>query len=122
MIVPALLTLAGILPEDQGGGAVLWPERRDGQPAGTWAPRRLLPPYSQYHHQPTTARDTRRHPGDPGCAGRDHPLTGATRLASGWIPQLVGHRSRPPGHWCQQQAAVGVLLDQVTGRKADLRP
>ena len=38
--VPVLLTLGGILPDDQGGGAVLWPEHRDGQSAGTWVPRR----------------------------------------------------------------------------------
>src|SRR6266567_3165745 len=30
----------GMLSDDQGGGAVLWPEHRDGKPAGTWAPRR----------------------------------------------------------------------------------
>ena len=34
------VVLGGILPDDQGGGAVLWPEHRDGQPAGTRAPRR----------------------------------------------------------------------------------
>ena len=47
---------------------------------------------------------------------------GAAGLRSGWIPQLVGHRSRPRGHWCQQQAAVGRLLDQVSGRKPERRP
>ena len=38
----------------------------------------------------------------------------ACRVAG--FPQLVGHRSRLRGHWCQQQAAVGRLLDQVPGR------
>jgi hypothetical protein len=30
--------------------------------------------------------------------------------------------SRPGGHGCQQQAAAGPLLDQVPGRKPELRP
>ena len=35
-----LLRLGEILPDDQGGGAVLWPEHHDGKLAGTRAPRR----------------------------------------------------------------------------------
>src|SRR6266702_1674062 len=31
--------LVGVLSDDQGGGAVLWPERHDGKSAGTWTPR-----------------------------------------------------------------------------------
>jgi hypothetical protein len=40
LIVDLLLALEGVLPDDQGGGAVLWPDRRDGQPAGARVPRR----------------------------------------------------------------------------------
>ena len=35
-----LKSLRGVLPDDQGGGALLRPEHRDSQPAGTRAPRR----------------------------------------------------------------------------------
>ena len=83
---------------------------------------RYPPAGGHIQHLHATACDARRRPGDLGCTRRDHSVEGATGLRGGWIPQLVGHRPRRRGHWCQQQAAAGPLLDPVPGRKPELRP
>jgi hypothetical protein len=44
--VPVLLTLGGVLPDDQGGGALPWPEHGDGQPAGPGGATILAAPWS----------------------------------------------------------------------------
>jgi hypothetical protein len=102
--------------------AAVGAEGRVGHRTRRGQPDRFRPAGGQVEHLQATARDTPRHPGDPGCAGRDHSREAATRPRRGWIPQLVGRRSRTPGHGCQQQAAAGPPLDQVTGRQGDLRP
>src|SRR5690242_10033930 len=104
--------LAGILPEDQGGGAVLRPERRDGQPAGTRAPRRELHlgREAQLGHQAVTAGGPPE--ADQGTAA-DPGLRHGGQPAGGHGHEFQLHRLRAVGRVVaeaqldRQKAAVG---------------